>query len=607
MLALLVVLPLALRLAPIGHGMPRNYVPDTHAVRAALGMAKDKNLVPEVGRYSTYPNLLPYSLLPVYAAEYALGRANGAWSSSADFGQRVLEEPGVVHLPARVVVALMACLAPLFAFLALRAAGAREGAWIGAWLLGTSLLHVQFSTQERPWAPLVSCVLLAAWMAVRYARGGRALDLALCGAAAGLAFAFHQAGLPALALVGLAWLLGPQAGAADTRGSAPKALFGRARHGLLALAAFALVALLLGHAYLLVHGSTPAAELAGSDGLARARAEDPDAYSWVVGIGGQGIVLSFRPQSFLRLSRALVGYEPALLALALLGFVATWRTRALRAPLAFALGWAAFFMTNQNDHVRYLLPLAALLALPAGVAGEGWWRSRRLRPVLVLVLALPLVQALRLVHVLAQPDTRALGELEFARAASSDRIALDRYAPLVELDRASLERIAAWRSLGAREAHRLALLEAGAPIARGVDALPLEDVFLYDDRQGTLRLGTGAVHALGLEPSAVGEPAQAAEVLAQLGATHVLLVTRRPTLQRRHPLHALIAGKQPIWEVDPSVPGRHPEEAFLPVEMEFPLTQLWQVERPGPWMGLYRLGEPGADAVPVDDEDAPAK
>lgn len=603
MLALLVALPLALRLAPIGHGMPRNYVPDAHAVRAALGMAKDKNLVPEVGRYSTYPYLLPYSLLPVFAAEYVLGRANGSWSSSAEFGQRVLEDPGVVHLPARVVVAVLACLAPLFAFLALRAAGAREGAWIGAWLLGTSLLHVQFSTQERPWAPLVSCVLLAAWMAVRYARDGRARDLVLCGAAAGLAFAFHQAGLPAFALAGLAWLYGPQREPASARGSALRALLARAPHGLLALAAFALVALALGHSYLLVHGSTPAAELAGSDGLARARAEDPNAYSWVIGIGGQGIAISFRPQSFVRLGRALVGYEPALLALALLGLAATWRTRALRAPLVFALGWAAFFMTNQNDHVRYLLPLAALLALPAGLAGERWWSSRRARPVLVLVLALPLVQALRFVHVLSQPDTRALGELELARATSAERIALDRYAPLVELDRASLERVARWRALGSRETHRLELLAAGAPIAPGIDALPLEDVFLYDDRQGTLRLGPGAVRAQGLEPESVGEPADAAQVLSELGATHVLLVTRRPTLQRRHPLHALIAGKQPEWEVDPSAPGRHPEEAFLPVEMEFPLTQLWQVERPGPWMGLYRLGEPDS----VDSGLTPAK
>ena len=34
-------LALFLRLWPIGHGLPRNYVPDTHVVRNALGMAKD--------------------------------------------------------------------------------------------------------------------------------------------------------------------------------------------------------------------------------------------------------------------------------------------------------------------------------------------------------------------------------------------------------------------------------------------------------------------------------------------------------------------------------------------------------------------------------------
>jgi hypothetical protein len=74
---LLLVLPLALRMLPIRHGAPRNYVPDTHMVRQALGMARDHDLAPQAGKYSFYPNFLPYLLLPCYAAEYAAGRAEG--------------------------------------------------------------------------------------------------------------------------------------------------------------------------------------------------------------------------------------------------------------------------------------------------------------------------------------------------------------------------------------------------------------------------------------------------------------------------------------------------------------------------------------------------
>jgi hypothetical protein len=32
-----------------------------------------------------------------------------------------------------------------------------------------------------------------------------------------------------------------------------------------------------------------------------------------------------------------------------------------------------------------------------------------------------------------------------------------------------------------------------------------------------------------------------------------------------------------------------PREAFLPLEMEFPITALWIVERPGPWLELRAL------------------
>ena len=30
-----------------------------------------------------------------------------------------------------------------------------------------------------------------------------------------------------------------------------------------------------------------------------------------------------------------------------------------------------------------------------------------------------------------------------------------------------------------------------------------------------------------------------------------------------------------------------PSEAFLPTEMDFPFTALWEVERPGPYLRLY--------------------
>ncbi len=37
------------------------------------------------------------------------------------------------------------------------------------------------------------------------------------------------------------------------------------------------------------------------------------------------------------------------------------------------------------------------------------------------------------------------------------------------------------------------------------------------------------------------------------------------------------------------LPGAHAADGALPTELSFPLTQLWQVERPGPALSLYRL------------------
>lgn len=54
---------------------------------------------------------------------------------------------------------------------------------------------------------------------------------------------------------------------------------------------------------------------------------------------------------------------------------------------------------------------------------------------------------------------------------------------------------------------------------------------------------------------------------------------------------AWVAGREPLSVVDPSAEAGDPcEEAFLPTEMDFPLTGLWQVTRPGPRLELHELG-----------------
>jgi hypothetical protein len=53
-----------------------------------------------------------------------------------------------------------------------------------------------------------------------------------------------------------------------------------------------------------------------------------------------------------------------------------------------------------------------------------------------------------------------------------------------------------------------------------------------------------------------------------------------------------VIGTSPrTWTVDPSSSaGRPASEAFLPTEMDFPLTGLWSVKRPGPLLEFVQFG-----------------
>lgn len=588
-LGVLVLLPLLLRLAPLDHGLPAGYVPDTHMVRQALGMAKDKDPVPPVGRYSTYPNLLPYLLVPIYGAEYALGRATGTWGGSGEFAMRLYEEPERAHLPARALVALLAACTPWVILRAARAMGLGRGAWVAAWLTATGLLHLHFSVQERPWAPLVLFFALAAWPAALHARDGGRRTLLLSGLAAGLAFATHQAGLVALGIPGIAWALAPPGPGATGPGSTGPGSTGaagwgrRILGGVQCVALFAVVSLLLGHPYLLVHGATPENDIAGA-GLEHDFA-----------VGGQAVGFGWSLHSVTRLSRAFFGYDPVLVVLGLMGLVPALRTRAALPATGFALLWAAFFLTNPNDHVRYLLPLSVLLTIPAGFAAERLWRTAAGRWGLVALLAFPLVQALRLDWVLAREDTRALAWRALGELPPEASVAVDHYGPVLFLDAASLARLAGWRDLYGREEHRRLLLEAGRTPREGagIDALPLEDLIGYDARKNE---SDWKVEGLG------GRDTTA--TLRALGATHVLLVDRNPTdplpsmlvderpaEEGRTKLAPLRLDGDPLWRISPAGDGPLPEEARLPTELDFPLTSLWQVERPGPVLELYRLAD----------------
>jgi len=562
-LLLLLILPLFLRLAPISHGEGRNYVPDTHIVRSALGMAQDKDLAPPAGKYSNYPYFLPYLLLPVYAAEYALGKSSGEWSDPAGFAAAVATEPGRVHLPARVLVALFGAASAWVAFRAARAMGLSAGAWVAAFLVATSLLQLQFSVQERPWVPVGFFMLCSAWACALWMQSAHVRHLVLACIAAGLSFACHQSGLAVFALPGLAWLLGARASIAR-----------RVGQGALALGVGLLVALLAGHAYYLTHGAPERVILA--DKLANSSGFD---------VGGVGVVFGLRTESALRLSRALAGYDPLIMLLGLCGLVAALRTRTMRPAVIFALLWAGFFLFYESDHVRYLLPLVLLLVFPAGLVTERWLATRTGLAVFALLAIVPLAQCLRFVHLLRQTDTRTLAEQRLEAEASPSTIAIDRYGPDPALSYQALTRLSTLRNslvppegLRPREERRKRRFERRElPAGSGVDGIAVGELFEIDERAHTI------VVRKGLESLGGDAPA----VLRAVGAGQLLHVRRRLRAEDYDAFATLARSAQVVWTIDPRPDGVG-DEALLPGEMEFPLTALWQVERPGPVLQLIR-------------------
>ena len=564
---LLVALALLLRLAPIDHGMPRTYVPDTHMVRNALGMLKDKDLAPPVNTYSSYPYGVPYVLIPVYGAEYVLGRALGAWEGPAEFGQAAVDDPRLTAMPARALMALFGALTALALLYAARSAELGAGAWVAAWLSATCLLNVQFSTQERPWAAVICAGAFALWAAVVHERGGKLRSLLVAGAMAGLAFSAHQIGALFLALCGFAWAFAPG-------GWSGRDLRRRLLRGTLCVAVFALVGLVCGHAYYLVHGAVEQSAVVGG---ARAAGD--------FSIGGQALRLGFSLAKLKSLALTLVGYDPVLVVLGLVGAPMLFTRNGTRAAGAFLLLSAVFCLGFLTDHVRYLLPLCLMLALAGGAAGERLFAGVGGTLLAGVLLAVPLLQALRFDWVLVRTDTRSMAEGRLLRLPAGARVAIDHYGPLPDLDAAALERLAGLRELRTRELARAAAFAAGEVPAGGpgVDGIQLEELFGPD-------LDTGEYGVLERARSLGDTPA---EVLRALGVTHLLLAWRDTGEQR--PLEPLVADARLEWILSPSREDEVPGEAWLPTEMQFPVTGLWQVERPGPLLRLYSLAVPAED------------
>ncbi|HEX9017366.1 MAG TPA: glycosyltransferase family 39 protein, partial [Chloroflexota bacterium] len=556
---------LGLRLFAIGHGLPEQYVPDESTmVGGALRMGASRSLQPGTFIY-------PAGLMYVFAAEYlgllGFGTLTHTFSSVDQFKEFAFVDPTLFYLLPRVAVALAgtACI-PVVFLLGRRLYGSTAGV-ASAFLLATSLMHVQMSHQARHWVPIALFTLVILWVSLDLAEHGRRRDYLLSGILVGLAFATSFNGILLLLMPVTAHVV-RQLRVNSHRSS----VFSPRQHlPLLATVALAPVIFFALNPYILLHFKEFAAfQTSGERSIGGQILGHYDSY----------LQQFLARQAFGFFAEATLAYEPAITILGLAGAVIA--VRGFRATALVVLAYPVFHYlmfatTAPSTEQRYMLPAIVLLALPAGLAasrilswaGKGGNAVRLGVSALLVVLAvLALLPALRYDWVLAQADTRTVAKdwIEANVPAGSD-VAVEGYGPPLAPDLGSLraQQQAQPGSLGNRDQW---VLDKGLPV--GEVAYRLTRLNLVD----TSPVVDNVTPYLLQNPHryfVVSDFRWKSDHLGHTGLKAYLARNGR-----------LVRGFYP------SADGSYVPSDLLN-NMEDPLFELFKVERPGPRIELYEV------------------
>lgn len=551
-----------LRLLPIGHGLPGLYVPDTHSVRNALGMLKDKNPAPRANQYSSYPYLYSYLCIPLFAGDYAAARATGRAHSAAEYQQWAGAHLERFHYLARWISAFAGAAAAAAAvYLGAMLAGRRAGLFAGLFA-ATGPMFLLLSTHERPWSCVLLFETLAALYAVKAVRDSKMNYFILSASSAGAAVACHQVGAAAFALpCAAAWFAFPGFG-----GDAMRRMFSCIGA---AFAAF-IVLFLIGNPYYIIKGGVETTKLTEITDFS---------------VGGQGLKFKFSLDHTGEAISGILGLEGIVCILGIVGafYAYSKRDRAGFILLAFSAPLVLFFIPYHGTHARYFM-----IAFPAAWAFAGLAldrlsaRSSVLLP--IVAIGIPLIFTFRLDQLLLRDDTRnlAIAELEH-RIPEHARVAVEPYGPELRADVESLKRFAAAFADGKVDPltrrERL-VLDRNEP--GGFDLLPLER-YIFDAAPGQYTDILPA--AKKLYSNAGGVP----EFLREARPEYAVRVDRFPGEPRDDAfVRWLQKNGEMMFEISPSAGGA-PLEALLPFEPRLGAWSLWMVNRPGPRIQLYQI------------------
>ena len=435
-LAAICALGFALRLAGIGHLLPTitqldaaTVVDQVQEMRTSAAEREAKPGTP------FYPHLLArvVSWLPAPAAPES--------SDPADVDEHLRRASAVWVQVRETSIALSMLLVPLTWVFARRFIGA-GWALLPAALVATSLLHVTFSSQERPHGAAASFMLLAVLAAMHLRRRPNVLAYLSAGVASGLAVgSLHYGALVLFAIIGAFFLV--------LRRTRPFArMLGHSAGLALSLLVFALFLRAL---YPFQFGPSPES----------VRVQTVDGES-AVNLSGHAVFLDrFRGGGFVAILSNLFSYDPVLLAAAAAGIAVFavrlrrrgWTSidRELRADAivtaSFLLPFLLVLGSYDDTFERFLLATLPFLATAGGYGLRAFAQRIRARApsipgrilatsvVAGIAPALALVPAANLAIDRASPDTlRCAAAWIRENAAPEDRVVVVPYIDLPLLD-----------------------------------------------------------------------------------------------------------------------------------------------------------------------------
>jgi hypothetical protein len=392
-LLLILLLAAGLRVRGIGFGLPALNDPDEPLfMMTAIEMLRNNSFNP--GWFGHPGTITLYCLALVSLAVGAIGVATGHYADSDAFVRAVYADPGILFLPARLMIAACGVLCVYLTWrLGRRIGGARTGL-IAAGFLAVNSVHIDYSQVIRTDIQVSIFMLLCLMSSLAIAGKGRLRDYVLAGLFVGLGCATKW---PAATIAISPIAVGLWRIARGERDAAK----------LLAFASAAVAGLLLASPYLLLDYPTVIRNLSGE-----ARPIHP-------GATGGGLLANLGWY----LGEPMLGsFGVAGLALAGLGIVLLpMRNRV--AAIAIMPGVAAFVVLISIQALRWerwLIPLLPIAAIAAGYAVTCFAEVLRKRsgrslrgfePIAALLLIVPMASAAQ-----ARADARANDTRQLASA-----------------------------------------------------------------------------------------------------------------------------------------------------------------------------------------------